>query len=151
MNKKEFIKRRGIVAYKRKLQLNKDWRVQHRKAHNTQKKEWCEANPEKVKVHNQERGRKGGKHYLKHLKYKTTGIQGERNHIRNKHWYIYHSFKQIIAPDSQIHHEWVPNTADFRGVALVEKDSHQYGIIDVILILEGEITLFRENEIMGQG
>lgn len=77
------------------------------------------------------------------------GNQGERNKIRMKHANQYRPFKQIIAPDSQIHHEWIPETAEFRGVALVEKDQHMHGFIDVIKILEGKITLLSEKEIKG--
>ena len=43
----------------------------------------------------------------------------------------------------------IPGTADYRGAALVEPIQHQYGIIDPIVILEGEITLLTEAEIRG--
>lgn len=84
------------------------------------------------------------KHYREH---QSTGIPGERNSIRNKHRSRYRKYKQIIAPDSQIHHEWIGGTAEYQGMALVEKYQHQYGFIDVIQILEGEITLFSEADI----
>ena len=69
--------------------------------------------------------------------------------IRNKHWRRWISYKRIIAPDSQIHHEWISEMADFRGVALVETDQHAHGFVDVIQILEGQITLLTEAEIRG--
>ena len=110
-------------------------------------RKWREAHPEEVKAKCQETSRKGGKYYEKRLKYNTTGLPHERNLVRGKHNRRYRPYKQIIAPDSELHHEWIPNTANYRGVALVEKEPHQYGIIDVIQILEGEIRLFTEAEI----
>ena len=136
MNKEEFIKRRGEGAYGKMLQQSNAWR---------------EANPDKAKANDQESSCKGGKRYEHMLKHKRTGLSGERARIRVKHANHYRPFKQIIAPNSQIHHEWIPDTADFRGVALVEKDQHRHGIIDVIQILDGEITLLSEKEILEQG
>jgi len=76
-----------------------------------------------------------------------TGLQHEKTLIRQKHQRIWNLYKQIIAPNSNLHHEWLPNTADFRGVALVDKEEHQHGIINPIAILEGKITLLTEEEI----
>lgn len=109
-------------------------------------KRWREANPKKVLVTAQEQCRKGGKHYVKHLKYLTTGIPKKKQNIRRKHANQYRTIKEIIAPKSQIHHEWIPGTAEYIGVALVETKPHRYGIIDVIKILEGKITLFKERK-----
>ena len=92
---------------------------------------------------------KGGRYYNHHLEYNRTGLRGERNRVRDKHAALYRLFKQIIAPESQIHHEWIPGTADYRGVALVEKDKHLHGIIDPIVILDGKITLLTEAEVRG--
>ena len=149
MNKEEFIKRYGKAAHKKKLQQMQDWYARHRDEEIVKKKEWCQANPEKVKEHNQKICRKGGKYYEHMLKYQTTGLRGERHRVRMKHAKRYLPYKQIIAPDSQIHHEWVPGTANFRGVALVETDQHMHGYIDVIKILDGKITLLTEEEIEG--
>ena len=166
MNKEEHIKRYGKVAYEKMLQQTRDWYVVHREEANlknkkwreahpdkvkTQKKEWCEVNPDKVIASNHEGSRKGGKYYEKMLIYKHTGLQGERNKIRWKHAKQYRPYKQLIAPDSEIQHEWLPGTAKYRGVALVEKDQHRHGIIKVIKVLEGKITLFTEKEIAEQG
>ena len=136
MNKEERIKRYGEVAYGKKLQQDRDWR---------------KANPEKVKNQQNEESHKGGTHYERMLKYNTTGLRGERHRIRMKHAKQYCPFKQIIAPETQIHHEWIFGTAEYTGVALVETKPHQYGIIDVIKILEGKITLLSEKEIKEQG
>ena len=136
MNKEEFIKRRGEAAYEKMLQ---------------QRIEWGAANPDKVSATAHEQGHKGGKYYEKNLEYQHTGLRGERNNVRKKHGHKYRPFKQIIAPNSQIHHEWVPETAKYRGVALVEKDQHMHGFVDVIKILEGKITLLTEKEIVEQG
>lgn len=150
MKKEEIIKRYGEAAYKTYLQQASDWCKAHSKEHNAHSKKWCEANPDKVKAHNQEINRKGGKYYEKKLIYSRTGLQGERHKIRRKHAWMYHIIKEAT-PNSVFHHEWIPGTAKYRGVALVEKEAHQNGIINVIKTLEGEITLFTEKEIKEQG
>ena len=150
MNKEEFIRRYGEVAYIAGLQRSRNWNSQHRKESreeaNSRLKEWRAINPNKVKVDHREEQRKGGRRYEKHLAYKTTGIPGEKERIRSMHNRYYSAFKKIIAPESQLHHEWIPNTPNYRGVALVEADPHRHGIIDPILILEGEITLLTEEK-----
>lgn len=177
MKKSDFIKRYGEDAYEKMLKQTRDWQKGHReqiKAYNkiyreahreevktTMKKDhdktpetvnaynrkYRKENPEKVIIDHQEQSRKGGRRYDKNLVYKRTGIQGEKNSTRTKHAREYRPYKDIIAPDSQLHHEWKPNTSDYRGVALVEADAHQYGIVDVIEILDGEITLLTEEEV----
>jgi hypothetical protein len=132
MKKEEYIARYGEVAYERHLE---------------EVRQWEEVNPGKVDERNHNVNRKGGKYYLKTLKDNRTGLRGKRNTIRRNHRKGWRDFKMIIAPDSQIHHEWIFETADFRGVALVEANQHRYGSIDVIRILDGEITLFTEKEI----
>lgn len=149
MNKEEIITRYGKAAYKKKLQQGRDWNVQHREEHSIHTKKWQGANPDKVEAIHREVNHKGGKYYEHALEHKRTGIPGERSRIRAKHGRIYRVFKQLIAPLSQIHHEWIPGTTDFRGVALVETDQHMHGFIDVIQILEGGITLLTEKEIKG--
>jgi hypothetical protein len=104
-------------------------------------------NPERVKEHNRQSSRKGGKYYEKNLLYHRIGLQGKRNAIRSRHRNKWRQYKHQIAPDSQIHHSWRPGTAEYDGVALVEKDKHRHGIIDVIQILEGKITLLTEKEV----
>lgn len=135
MNKDKIIKEYGEAEYKRRLESNRQWREEH---------------PEEVIANHQEHSRKGGSGYKKYLKYEHTGLRGERNNIRRGHAKEWYDFKVIIAPESQIHHEWTPKTSEYRGVALVETDQHQYGIVDVIRILGGKITLFTEKEIREQ-
>jgi len=134
MNKEERINRYGAAAYEKLLEQNSAWKA---------------ANPDKVKAHNQEHGRKGGKHYERTLKYNSTGLPHERYLVRLKHWGEYHLYQHAVGPQghTQIHHEWIPGTADFRGIALVDAGAHRHGIIKVIEVLEGEITLFTEKEI----
>jgi hypothetical protein len=67
-----------------------------------------------------------------------------------RHGYYWRPYKNIIAPGSQLHHNWIPGTADYTGLALVEADQHMRGFIEVIQILEGKITLFTEKEIREQ-
>ena len=149
MKKEEIIKRYGKAAYEKMLQQTRDWNKQHINEKKVIAKKWRECNPDKVKAHNQEGNRKGGKYYEKQLEYKTIGFQGERNHIRATHNYQYRAIKQAT-PNSVLHDEWIPGTAKYRGLALVEKVPHQNGIIKVIKVLEGQITAFTEKEIREQ-
>ena len=134
MDKEETIRRYGIERYEKMLVRNAKWRETH---------------PEEVIAWMREQGRKGGKYYDKTLKYQRTDLRYKRNLVRHTHGIRWSVFKQIIAPESQLHHEWIPGTADYRGVALVEKNQHMMGYINVIQILEGEITLLTEAEIRG--
>jgi len=147
MKKDDCIKKYGIAEWERRLQQTRDWKVLHREEVNAKILEWCKNNQVKIKTRQEEANRKGGKYYAEKLEYKRTGVQSGRNVIRSKHGKQYRPYKQIIAPDSVLHHEWIPRTADFRGVALVEVDQHLHGFVDVIQILEGEITLLTEEEI----
>ena len=126
------------------------WCLNHPEERKRRSREWALKHPEKVKANNHEMCHKGGKYYEQRLKYDSAGIRHERNLVRSKHKQRYRPYKKIIAPDSVLHHEWLPNTANYQGVALVEKDQHQHGFIDVIQILEGEITLLTEEEIQGK-
>lgn len=136
MKKEEFIKRYGEETYKRKLEKNR---------------EWNQRNPDRNKATNMEIGRKGGKYYEKHRICKNIGIQGKRNVVRGGHRRQWRQYKNIIAPDSQCHHNWCPNSAEYTGLALVEADAHRHGFIDVIEILAGEVNLFTEREIAAGG
>ena len=162
MDKEERIKKYGTEAYEKKLQQDREWHRTHREEekerrqewdeqrreeHNATSREWSERNPKKVKAKAREQSRKGGKYYEQKRKYFSIGIPHERELVRMRHGRRYRSYKQIIAPDSQIHHEWIPETANYTGVALVEKDQHQHGFIDVIQILEGKITVLTEAEL----
>jgi hypothetical protein len=60
----------------------------------------------------------------------------ERNKIRQAHHAKWGS------ADFDIHHEWSEDTADYRGVALVERTPHRHGVIKVVIPLEGVITNF---------
>jgi hypothetical protein len=144
MNKEEIIRRYGKMAYKRKLERDSIWKAKNPDKVRMHDKTWRDNNPLKTKAKDQERNRKGGKYYEYKLEYLKTGLQGERNKIRIKHAKRYRPYKKIIAPDSQVHHEWIPGTSRYRGIALVERDAHQHGIVDVIKILRGVITVLLE-------
>ncbi|AJP62028.1 hypothetical protein [ANMV-1 virus] len=131
MKKKDFIARYGEVAYEKLLE---------------QRSQWWRDHPDKMREHNEELVRKGGKYYKQVRSYQSTGIPGERHKIRAKHGGRWRKYKRIIAPNSVIHHSWRAGSAEYDGVALVEKDAHQHGIIDVIQILDGKITLFTEKK-----
>ena len=123
---------------------------ERQKAHAEKKRksdrEYRRNHPQDSKINKRER-RKGGKDYEERQKYETTGLQGRKKKIRMKHAKKWRRYKQIVAPESQGHHEWISETSQYRGVALVEKDQHMHGFIDVIQILKGEITVFTEKEI----
>ena len=149
MNKEERIRRYGKVAWEKHNQQSREWNEKNPEKVRTSVRLYALRNPEKVKAKNREKGRKGGKYYEKAKEYDRTGLRRERNLVRGKHGQRYRPYKKIMAPESQIHHEWLPETANYRGVALVEKDAHMYGFVDVIQILEGKITLLTEEEIRG--
>ena len=151
MKKEEIIEMYGEAAYERHLEQMRAYEEEHREEANARNKKYAKAHPEVVIAKSQEQGRKGGKHYEAKQEYMRTGIQGEKNKIRGKHGKQYRAYKAIIAQDSQIHHEWVLDTSEYRGVALVEKDAHMHGFIDVIEILEGKITLLTEEQIINGG
>ena len=147
MNKEEIIERYGEAAYARQLGQNRAWNKAHPEEAKAAAKKYREEHLEEVIADSQEASRKGGKRYDKTLEDNRTGLRGARNRIRNKHRNQYRPYKMIIAPDSQLHHEWIPRTAEYRGVALVEKDAHMHGFVDVIEILDGVITLLTEEEV----
>lgn len=129
MKKSEFIARYGEAAYAKLLARDVIWYKQH---------------PEERVAARREYTNKGGQYYERNLVYRRTCLQGKRNKVRANHAKQWRKYKNIIAPDAQIHHEWIPGTAGYRGVALVEADQHMHGIVDVIEILDGEITLLTE-------
>ena len=136
MKKEEIIQRYGAEEYERRVQLRQDWRRDH---------------PEREKVFDQEKSRKGGKRYEQRRQHRMIGTPHEKDLVRHKHQNRWTPYKQIIAPEAQLHHEWLPKTSTYRGVALVEKNKHVHGFIDVIQILEGEITLLTEKEVREGG
>ena len=165
MKKDEFIKRYNEEAYEKKKAYRRAWYLAHLEEVRAHSKAWAEAHPdemlaynrvwreahpEKVKEKNHEADRKDGKRYEKKLESLRTGLQGERHRVRVKHGRLYRPCKNIIAPDSQLHHSWRPGTSEYTGLALVEADAHMHGFIDVIQIFEGEIELFTEAEIREQ-
>ena len=132
MKKEEFVKRYGEAAYIKMCGQSQEWRLAH---------------PEEVKAAAHEQCRKGGRYYGKSRIYQVAGLQGVRNKIRGFHNRRWSKYKKIVAPGSQLHHQWQAGSPRYTGVALVEADQHRYGIIDVIRILEGKITLFTEQAI----
>lgn len=142
--KDEYIAKYGEEAYARHLIHGRKWRKKNLEMTREMIKGWTGRNSEKVIEYGRQRCRKGGEYYERALEYQRTGLRRERNKIRRKHGDMWRLYKRIIAPGSVLHHQWQPDSAEYDGVALVEEDKHQHGIIDVIQILEGEITLFTE-------
>lgn len=76
-----------------------------------------ETNPE---IH-----RKGGKYYEKKLKYERTGLRGARNRVRDFHCSVIAKYRRFLGSGNcEIHHDWIPDTARYNYIALVEKDDH---------------------------
>lgn len=123
---------------------------EHTEQEKARNKRYYEEHPKEVRAKSQKQGRKGGRHYDRKLAYDQTGIPGERHKIRIEHGNKWRPYKKIIAPDSQLHHNWIPGTAEYTGLALVDANKHMHGIIDVIQILNGEITVFTEKELREQ-
>lgn len=165
--KDDFISGHSEEAYEKILARNRTYYKAHKEQENARArkyheehleqgkanhKRYAEENSEAIIANNQEACRKGGKRYNKMLAYSQTGIPGDKKKIRRKHARQYKSYKDIIAPDSQLHHNWQNDgTAGYIGIALVEATAHRQGIIDVIQILDGEITLFTEEELRSRG
>ena len=150
VTKDNFIELYGEDAYEKILVRGHERYKVHKEEIKARVKKWKEEHPEKVEASAQER-RRGGRHYDKTLIYSQTGLRHERNLIRKKHEYKWRRFKRLIAPGSHIHHEWIPGTAKYRGIGLVEKDQHMHGFVDVIKILDGKITLLTEEEVKRKG
>jgi hypothetical protein len=144
MNKEVFIRRYGVVAYKKKLESNSAWKRGNPNSIRRHDKTWRDSNPDRVEAKDHERNRKGGKYYEEKVSYMKTGVPGERHRIRTIDARRWRKYKKIIAPESQVHHEWISGTSRYRGIALVERNAHQRGIIDVIRVLHGKITLLIE-------
>ena len=141
MKKEETIRRYGEITYQKEKKQGRERHAKHREGDNERSAKWRETHPGEVIAQGRDRSHKGGKYYDKTLEYLRTSLQYKRNLVRHSHRRKWNPFKRIIAPESQIHHQWVPGTANYTGVALVEKDQHMHGFIDVIQILEGEIML----------
>jgi hypothetical protein len=139
--------KRGQRYINTNLDLSEWGYVKHQMRGTIQKWENVEKRREGNRRHNEEQFRKGGKYYEKWLELDRTGLRGERNKVRGRHQKRWRDYKKIIAPGSQLHHQWQPGTAEYDGVALVERDQHMHGIIKVIQILKGVITVFTEKEI----
>lgn len=163
--KSDYIAKHGEAAYAKRLERRREWgrklpggekqRSQERRDANPEQarehdRAWRERNPDKIIEKGRKVSRKGGAYYEKKQKYKQTGIPGEREHIRMRHGYYWRPYKRIIAPDSVLHHQWRPGTAEYDGIALVETDQHMHGFVKVIEILDGKITLLTEKEIREQ-
>lgn len=146
-----FISKRREEAYEKKLAQRRAYYKVHKREVSAQQKKYRAEHPEAVIAASQEQHRKGGKRYAKTLAYSQIGIPGEKRRIRVKHTQQYKPYKDIIAPDSQLHHQWRAQSALYDGLALVEKGQHMQGFIDVIKILEGEITVFTEEELRDIG
>jgi hypothetical protein len=142
--KSNYIARWGKEKYVALLAQHRAHYYKVTKEHCERSRKWWKANPVKVRAYHKATNSKAGKFYKKTQLLKSTGIQGERHKIRVRHAHRWRKYKNIIAPESQIHHMWRDGTSEYYGVALVEKDQHMHGIINVILILEGEIAFNRE-------
>ena len=151
MNKEEFIRKYGEEAYEAKVRRRRE----SRKSRQGYKNElagsaiWWSKNLEKIEEYAKGRNRPGGIYYDEILRKNKEGLRHERAKRRGRDGHKYREYKQIIDPEglSQVHHSWYRGSAECSGIALVEKSQHQHGYIDVIQILEGEITLFTEAEI----
>ena len=129
--------------------------MKNKSGYKSRYEKWYVNHPEKVialnHINNREISHKGGKYYEKHKLSHKEGLTGEKERVRQIHSRFYRPYKSMVDPEglTQIHHQWLPGTAEYTGIALVEKDQHMHGYVDVIQILEGEITLLTEEEVRG--
>ena len=134
------------ITKEQRVRYNKQ-RVERRKKYNEEvnaiEQRWKKSNLEKDKAKKDRervlRYTKGGDKYEENCEYRRTGIQGERNKIRRRDRRTWQPFKNFIALDTEVHHAWIKGTANYNGVAIVDKSEH--GIINPILILENSILI----------
>lgn len=150
MKRKERIAKYGEDAYAKVLVQERKRYWENREKVLDSRREWRDEYPEESSKGSRNQSRKGGKYYAHAQVYESTGLRAERRRIRGGHARKWRQFKNLIAPESQVHHEWIPDTSNYNGVALVEKNQHMHGYIDVIKVLEGKITLLSEKEIRGR-
>lgn len=105
------------------------------------KREWNQTHSEAIKQSHHKRNRKDGKYYQKGLEYERKGLRRQKNLVRHKHSKRWRKYKGNWLTETELHHEWIEGTAKYNGVAIVDKSEHQYGIINPIEILSGEIQL----------
>ena len=103
-----------------KREYNKEWYQEHPGYNKEACKSWFDNHKEERNI------------------YQQTGFRGLRHKIRmidnrNKQ---YQWLKRNLGRDLHIHHEWIPETAEYKFSALVDDIEHQHGIIKPIIILE---------------
>jgi exonuclease VII large subunit len=133
MNKNVFIERWGEEAYEKRMKTSRDWRQAH--PENTEKwhkqiRDWQQANPTRVKRLARDNYRK---HRQEILDSQSSGNEGLRNSIRAKYGKLWRKYKRFVASETRLHYKWVSTTANYKCIALVEKDQSQYLFEDVIL------------------
>lgn len=135
MKKEEYIRKYGPAAWEERLSKTRRTRVKNKvdkclKIKNESEK----GNPtdQQESLRDQWKKENGAK-FRPRL---NECVLKERNKIRQAHYVKWRS------PHFDVHHEWVGDTADYRGVALVERIAHRHGIINVVIPLEGVITEF---------
>lgn len=141
--KEDYIAEFGAEEYARMLE--REWYGEDSESQRKYHKEWPRQHYGRLQEDKKHRGRRGTIYYDSVRAYQRTGVQGERNKVRALHAHRWRKYKTIIAPNSELHHQWLPGSADYTGLAIVETNTHRYGKINVIEILEGEITLLRES------
>lgn len=134
MKKQEMIDRYGEEWYnEHRLEPAKKWVREHREEHAEYNRKYRqEHREEKIKYQKKYWGAKADPDSIPH----------KRQLIRARDNRRYNPIRQFWSHlKTDIHHEWIPDTADYMFIALVERSKHQYGIIDPICILEGEVAV----------
>jgi hypothetical protein len=126
MNKADFIQMHGEVLWAEKIAAARRLRAAFTNLNYSSQQDalrqlWKKQNPRKS-VKNQ------------------TEIQAERDKIRARDGRKWRSLKQQYFQELDVHHSWVEDTSNYLGAALVEKEAHRKGLINVVQILEGQIT-----------
>lgn len=103
------------------------------------------ANPAKVRGYSLDQSTKGGKGYLKMRAYSQQPVPNARHRVRARHETKYRGIKLLLESffeglKLQLRHQWLSGTAEYTGLALVDTERHQRGIISVVYPLEGVIT-----------
>lgn len=136
MKKEAYIRKYGIAEWEARLAKSQRTRVNNRinKAHEIQD-ELQKLDPSEQQEILREMWKSDNGNKLRSRL--PENIIVDRNKIRQAH-----NAKWGRSKNLDCHHEWIGDTAEYTGAALVEREAHRHGRINVVVILKGAITEF---------
>lgn len=136
MKKEEYIQKNGLAAWEARLARNRRMQKRNRidKALAVQD-EFQKLDPSEQQEFLRDMWKKREGHYSRSgLPQNIVAARNTIRHVHRSKWGV---------EGLDVHHDWVGDTAEYTGVALVEREEHQRGIINVVAILDGEIANFK--------